>query len=377
MTITNTSHSSFKIGELTKGCVYCVEGKKLVLFITGICPRKCWYCPVADNKLQNDVIYANERLITKPEEAIEEAKLCDSVGAGITGGEPLCKLERTVEYIKALKKEFGESFHIHLYTSFDLVNKDNLKQLFDAGLDEIRFHPDLNDEENWKKVETAKKFSWKIGIEIPCIPDKKQETYKLIDFFKDQVDFINLNELEAADTEFNKVFAKGYKTKDELSYGVLGSEEFGLEILQRYSGENLNIHFCTSRLKNTEQLGNRIKLRAKNVKKHYDLVTSEGTLIRGAIYTEKPGFKYQEFLKEKQKNKQDEVKKLKLLKERLATFLRVPKKDLDVDERKFRILTSKKIVEKYKDKIKQENLIPTIVEELATYDLFEIEIDFL
>lgn len=396
--ITKTGHSSFKIGELTKGCVYCVEGRKLVLFITGICPRKCWYCPVADNKLQSDQIYANERLIHTPAEAIEEAKLCDAIGAGITGGDPLARLDRTIEYIKALKQEFKKSFHIHLYTSFDLITESNLKQLYDAGLDEIRFHPDFESTTAWKKIDIlvnlknlrdakdskeslsiAKKFDWKIGIEIPCIPDKKEQTYKLIDFFKDKVDFINLNELEAADTEHNLIFDKGYKTKDELSYGIAGSEEFGLEILQKYSDENknLNIHFCTSRLKNTDQLGNRIKLRANHIKKHYDLVTPEGTLIRGAIYTEKPGFNYQEFLKEKQKDKIAEIKKLRSLKEKLATELRISKKDFDIDEKKFRILTTRKIVDKYKDKLKSQNLIPAIVEELATHDLFEIELDFL
>lgn len=390
---TKTKHSSFKIGELTKGCVYCVEGRKLVLFITGICPRNCWYCPVADNKYQNDAVYANERPVKNIDEVIHEARITEAKGAGITGGDPLAKLDRTVEYIKGLKKEFGKNFHIHLYTSFDLVNEENLEKLFDAGLDEIRLHPDFNENEafsvcrkssrifqhdedkNWKRIEIVKKFKWKIGIEIPCIPDFREKTFKLIEYFKDKVDFINLNELEAADTEHNGVFDKGYKAKDELSYGISGSEELGLEILQEYLHTPLNIHFCTSRLKNAEQFGNRIKIRAKNVKKHYDIATNEGTLIRGAIYTEKPSFGYQEKLR--LKNKEQEIRILKDLKSKLATGLRIPKKDFDVDEIKYRLLCSRRIIYRYKDKIKALGLFPAIVEELATHDLFEIEIDFI
>ncbi len=328
-----------------------------------------------DNKYQNDVVYANERPVKNLDEVIHEAKLTEAKGAGITGGDPLAKLDRTIEYIKALKKEFGKNFHIHLYTSFDLVNEETLKKLFDAGLDEIRFHPDFDSNKNWKKIEIAKKFKWSVGIEIPCIPDFREKTFKMLEFFKDKVDFINLNELEAADTEHNQVFNKGYKVKDELSYGISGSEELGLEILQEYLHTPLNIHFCTSRLKNTEQLGNRIKIRAKNVKKHYDIATGEGTLIRGAIYTEKPSFSYLENLK--LKNKEQELRKLKDLKSSLATTLRIPKKDFDVDEMKYRLLCSRRIIYRYKDKIKALGLFPAIVEELATHDLFEIEIDFI
>jgi pyruvate formate-lyase activating enzyme-like uncharacterized protein len=47
---------------------------------------------------------------------------------------PISKASRTCDYIKLLKKEFGKSFHIHLYTPMNLVDEKSLKALYDADL---------------------------------------------------------------------------------------------------------------------------------------------------------------------------------------------------------------------------------------------------
>ena len=160
------------------------ENEKLVLFITGLCGQKCFYCPVSEHKFGADDVYADEWKLSKDpaqadQELLEECRLIEAKGAGITGGDPLATLAKTTHYIQLLKKQFGKSFHIHLYTSFDLVNENNLKELFDAGLDEIRFHADFYNKNKWNNIYIAKKFNWKIGIEIPCIPDLKKETYEI------------------------------------------------------------------------------------------------------------------------------------------------------------------------------------------------------
>jgi uncharacterized protein len=101
----NKTHS-YNLGALCQGCKQCVKGIKIVVYITGICPRQCFYCPLSDQKKDKDVIYANERLCAngkidskKENEAlkqiVEEAKISNSKGAGITGGDPLARLGRT------------------------------------------------------------------------------------------------------------------------------------------------------------------------------------------------------------------------------------------------------------------------------------------
>src|SRR3989338_7397108 len=177
---------SYNTKKLPKGCQYCVKGEKLVLFVTGICPRKCYFCPVSDDKIGKDVTYANELKIENinenMNEIIKEAKNMNAKGMGITGGDPLSRIDRTVECIKLLKKTFGKKFHIHLYTSLNLATEQNLQKLYEAGLDEIRFHLDLDSEKFWKNIERAKKYTWDIGVEIPMIPTKQEEIQKVIDY---------------------------------------------------------------------------------------------------------------------------------------------------------------------------------------------------
>jgi uncharacterized protein len=334
-----TKFCSYKNGDMARGCQLCVRGRKLVLFITGICPRNCYFCPLSDEKYQKDVIYANERPIEDLKEIIEESKLCSSQGCGITGGDPLSKFERTIEAIKLLKAEF-KNYHIHLYTSLNLVDEDKLKQLEEAGLDEIRYHLDLEDDSLWEKVKIQTKMSK--GIEIPVVPKINYE--KIIDYVKDFVDFINLNELEYSDAECNKLEEKGFVTKDDYSYGILGSEELALELLEKYP--KLNIHYCTCKLKDSIQLSNRIKLRAKNVKLDCDILNGE-TLIRGAIYGD-------DDLQTMQNNLSKHMKTI-------------------IDEKKNRLLCKRGDLKKKVKLIKKLGYKPVIVEDLATYDFLEIE----
>lgn len=370
--IKNTQYYSKTIGTLPQGCQLCVEGKKLVLVVTGLCISKCYYCPLSDQKKDKDLVWANEWQTDKDEDIIKEAELCNSKGAGFTGGDPLIKLERTLHYIKLLKFHFGDRFHIHLYTPLDLVTKDKLKQLEAAGLDEIRFHPNIEKKHLWKNLEFAKDLKIDKGVEIPVVPGKKQETIELLDFIKNKVSFLNLNELEMSDA--NCCNLSNHTTKNSLSYGVKGSEELALDLLE-YCDKNteLNVHYCTTRLKDRVQLGERIKRRAKNIKKHYDTVTDEGMLIRGAIYLDelKPGTGYRRTLNELNLiSKQNIIKKLKTLQSQL-------KFNTDIDEIKPRLICSRKNLEKKLKNIKSLKLVPAIVEEYPTYDAIEVEVEFI
>ena len=376
-----TPYFSWKLGPLPKGCQLCVQGKKLVLFITGLCPRKCFYCPISDKKSQKDVIYANEWPIKENElETIfKEAELCGAKGAGITGGDPLVKLERTVTLIKNFKQRFGQHFHIHLYTSLNLITEETLKHLYYSGLDEIRVHPDLDDRTLWPKISLLKKFSWDVGVEIPLIPTKEMETKKLIDLIQDKVDFLNINELEISDTNANHLVEKHFLPKDSMSYGVKGSGELGIELLN-YVEKNypqFNVHYCTTTLKDRVQLAERIKRRAKNIKEIFDVVTEEGMLRRGAIYL--PEISPQTTRETLEKIKQNEklanqfLEKLDFLKKELLKKFHLTRTKIDVQ--KLRILLSQKDVKRYAKEIKKLNLIPALVEEYPTHDGLEIEIE--
>ena len=392
MPIKENKYHSYNVGLLPKGCQYCVKGEKLVLFVTGLCPRKCNFCPVSDEKYQKDIVFANERKVNGYNDSndfefndsgfngiVKEAELMDAKGAGITGGDPLCKLERTVEYIKKLKETFGSEFHIHLYTSLDLVNKDVLHKLLQAGLNEIRFHLDLDDSKLWKNLELAKQFSWDVGVEIPLIPGKETETRKIVDYIYDKVDFLNLNELEMADNEHSSLLEEGFETKGEMSYAVKDSLESGLGVLEyvREKDYPLKVHLCTAKLKDAVQLSNRIKREAEGARKSFDIVDMEGMLSRGALYLPelKPGFGYREKLG--QVDKKVFVEKLKSLFTKIKNKLKLNEEDIFLDKEKPRILLSKKLVKKKKNCFSGLGLVPAIVKEYPTADQLEIEVEFL
>lgn len=263
---------------LSKGCKLCQEGAKMVLFITGICGKNCFYCPIS-NERKADITYANERLINSDKDMIEEALQMEALGTGITGGEPLLKPDKVLRYIKLLKEEFGESHHIHLYTALP-VDGDLMKKLAFAGLDEIRFHPPAemwsdNMDNYVSSIKIAVDAGVETGLEIPAVKGAKE-----VARIANEMDcFLNLNELEFSDTNSEQMKARGYILRDEISNAVAGSYEIGMEILQITEKG----HLCTSRYKDAVQLRRRLLRIAERVCREFDEITEDGTLVYGVI----------------------------------------------------------------------------------------------
>ena len=279
-------------GRLAKGCRICGKGAKLVLFATGTCPFNCFYCPISEARRGKERAFANERPILKDEDLLEEARIMDALGAGITGGDPLSS-GRTAHYIKLLKQNFS-NFHIHLYTRMNDPKK--LSSVFEAGVDEIRFH--------FTDPRPALDFSWKVGAEVPVIPGWEASLKNYILFLNDLgIEFINLNELEFSESNYLALRKRGFKPKSELSYGVKGSEELALKLIRWSQDEGLGIsvHYCSSETKIAVQLKERYRRSARNIAKPFEVVTEEGTIVVGITdfspsteeFLKKRGFKYE------------------------------------------------------------------------------------
>ncbi|GIR00233.1 MAG: hypothetical protein CM15mP8_4300 [Methanobacteriota archaeon] len=59
-------------------------------------------------------MFANERRCNDWSEVIEEARAMNATGTGITGGDPMLDMEKSLEAIRQLKSAFGKKNHIHL-----------------------------------------------------------------------------------------------------------------------------------------------------------------------------------------------------------------------------------------------------------------------
>lgn len=378
--IENTKYFSKKIGDLPKGCKQCVLGKKTVIFITGICPRNCFYCPISSSRKNTDVIFINEVPLESETDfntIFEESESHNSTGAGITGGDPLSKLNRTVKFIEKLKEHFGKDYHIHLYTSLDLVNHESLKKLYDAGLDEIRFHLDLYSKKLWDKLSLAKEFSWDIGVEIPVVPDTEKKTKDLIDFINDKVMFLNLNELEFSETNESELVFRGYDVKNNYSYAVKRSSDTALRLMKYVEKKkyNLRVHFCTAQLKDGVQLLNRMRLKAENLKLDTDIKTKSGTLIRGCIFLKELSPKK---LKTTEILGNQDPKIIEQLKDAKSNLESNFKEKIHLDTRKKRLLVSaKKLTMLYENQKLPTLYDYVIIEEYPTFDAIELDLNFL
>ncbi len=327
------------LGNLPKGCKLCTRGSKMVLFVTGKCNYKCFYCPISE-KRRGGGTWANERPIKKDEEILDEAKRMKAEGASLTGGEPLLEIDKCVHYISLLKKTFGPHFHIHLYTYGKLATSSNLKKLHDAGLDEIRFHS------NFDNLEKALKYDWDVGAEVPTLPGQEKQLKALIDRLSGKA-YINLNELEFSGTNTDELFKQGFEAKDEWSYGVKGSEELALKLLDYAKSKNISVHYCSSRFKDSIQYRARLKRTAQNIKKIYEKVTTDGLLLKGVI---------------KGKNLAD-------LKQKLIKDLSISPDYISLDKTKKRLETSVSIAERAAKK----GFEAAIIHEFPTSDRYESE----
>jgi len=271
----NTSEDLPPHSRLSAGCKLCYEGAKLVLFLTGLCHRDCWYCPLSQERKNRDAIYANEHLISSPEEMIRVAQRMSALGTGITGGEPFFFPDRLIEYAKALKKEFGPEHHIHLYTGM-APDKDIIRSI--AGfVDEIRFHPpgelwaNLKETPFHQSIRFAKDAGLDVGIEVPSLPN--------IDDLKEYlpcIDFLNINELEWGDFNADEMRSRGYLLRGDISNAVQGGWE---------SAKNMadlpKVHWCSSDFKDRVQLRMRLRRIAANTAREFDEITDDGTIIYG------------------------------------------------------------------------------------------------
>jgi pyruvate formate-lyase activating enzyme-like uncharacterized protein len=332
--------------RLAEGCRICKQGAKMVLLITGKCNTGCFYCPISQRKRGRDVIFANELKASNMEDVLQEARMIGARGTGITGGDPLFVLDRTLTHIRALKEAFGPKHHIHLYTSN--INRAAYLQLVEAGLDELRVHPapaTWAHPEKTGLAEAVEGLGIPAGIEVPAIPDRGEELRTLLNYCAlSGLDFANLNELEFSETNAVRMRNQGYHVKGDLSAAAAGSEEMAIELVETVRG--IPVHYCSSSFKDSVQLRRRLIRRARRIARPSDLITEDGTLLKGVI------------------------EKDLTLARRMLDEEGVPRRLVRVDEEKHRLEVAPWVLEELASSLPMPSFI---VEEYPTADRLEVE----
>jgi pyruvate formate-lyase activating enzyme-like uncharacterized protein len=265
------------IGTLSRGCQLCHEGAKMVLFLTGRCDRTCWYCPLSRERKRSDILFANDQECPDPVQILSEAHRMSALGTGITGGEPLLRLDRLVTCCRLLKEEFGNDHHIHLYTGHAPTHEE--LSALSGIVDELRFHPpyeswpDIMSTEFIQSARKAKELGFSVGIEVPALPGLGSLIAALPD-----LDFLNINELEWGDLNSGEMRKRGHQLTDSVHNAVLGAREWAADICQYEK-----VHWCSSSFKDAVQLRKRLIRIAENTARSFDEITDDGTVVYGII----------------------------------------------------------------------------------------------
>ncbi len=288
--------SKLYTGFLSRGCLHCIEGDWACNFINRLCNRDCFFC-----KRSHRIIREEPEAETwgfffpDPSAHITYLKTFNIGGVSFSGGEPLLVRARLLEHLKAVRKEFGDSVYIWMYTNGDLVDREILEQLRDAGLQEIRFNIAAR-EYDLDPAVLAKKFIPVVTVEIPCIPEDHEQLKALLPVMEEAgIDFLNIHQLTVEEQNCRDLIHRDYHfTGFYPGISVFESEICALKLLLYAcdSGTKLPVNYCSSAYKQRYQGRGFRKQRASAFPRGYEELTDTG--YRRRISVSAPREKIQE-----------------------------------------------------------------------------------
>ena len=270
--------SKLDCDNLSPGCRACLEGNWSCLFITGNCNCRCFYCPTAQDV--GGAPGTNNLDFAKVDDYVDYLARFGFTGASISGGEPLLVMEKSLKYLRAIRRRLGDGVHLWLYSNATLLTRDIAQRLRDAGLDEIRVDIGATDY-SLDQLRLAVGIIPHITVEIPAIPEEAVRLQqKLSEMAESGVNYLNLHQLRLTNHNYLHLAGRGYTFLHGERVTVLESELTALELL-RYSLDHklaLPVNYCSFVYKNRFQgAAGRRRAGAQIVKK-YEEVTASGYL---------------------------------------------------------------------------------------------------
>jgi hypothetical protein len=262
--------------EISKGCSICGAGKWSCLFITNKCNANCFYCPA--KQTDDEPPGTHGLTFETAEDYAAYVNHFEFKGVSFSGGEPLLYFDRTLEYLKAVRKNCDPEIYIWMYTNGILADRDKFQKLADAGLNEVRFDIGATGF-SLDKIAFAKGIIPIITIEIPAVPEETERMKQLLpEIIEAGVNNLNLHQLRLTRHNVKKLVQKGYTIIPSERPIVLESELAALEILNYAKSQNLNIgiNYCSFHFKNRfQKAGFRIEIaKAYGIAK--DLISENG-----------------------------------------------------------------------------------------------------
>jgi pyruvate formate-lyase activating enzyme-like uncharacterized protein len=232
----------FQKGRLSLGCQLCQIGQIMPIYVTMKCNLRCHFCPISRDLLQKDVCVMLGQSVSNLATIVERCK--NFRGASLSGGEPLVRFDRVINIIRLLKREYGEGFHIHMYTNGSFLNESVLVKLEEVGLDEIR--PSTFDA---KTFEMLAHTTMDVTIETPVAEYRKAKIMKLMEYMETTgLKRLVLTEMEVTKANLQSFLQRGYKINFDKN-ALEDSTPTAMSILEWASTNNIKVdmYYCTAK----------------------------------------------------------------------------------------------------------------------------------
>ena len=264
--------------QLSPGCRLCVEGSWSCLFINGRCNLRCFYCPSSQDDIGEPT--TNNLGFSSPDNYLEYLNHFGFRGFSLSGGEPLLTPERSLDYLRFVKKHLGDKIHSWIYTNGSLVTHDLLARLRDCGLDEIRFDIGALNYSLAKAI-LAVGIIPIVTVEIPAVPEEKSALKITLKQMADAgINFLNLHQLRLTDYNYPHFKKRPYTYLHDEKITVLESELTALELIKHAQDEQLElpINYCSFVYKNRYQKTAARARGAADMGRSHEQVTAAGYL---------------------------------------------------------------------------------------------------
>jgi pyruvate formate-lyase activating enzyme-like uncharacterized protein len=238
---------------VSPGCRLCGEGHWSCLFVNNRCNCNCFYCPAP----QVDTAIPETQGLTfdTPENYIAYIKKMGFKGVALSGGEPLLTFDKTIDFLAKIKKEFGSSVYVWMYTNGTLLDEEKATILAKTGLDEIRFDLTATDY-NTKKLKLALGKIPNVTVEIPAIPEEIEQLKNMVvELDSLGVNYLNLHQIRLTPYNLKNLLNRNYTFLHGHRVTVLESELAALEIISFVfkQGLKLPVNYCSFHYKNHYQ----------------------------------------------------------------------------------------------------------------------------
>jgi pyruvate formate-lyase activating enzyme-like uncharacterized protein len=262
--------------QISKGCQLCGAGLWSCLFITGKCNGNCFYCPTSQ---AIDELPSSQGLtFLTPASYAEYVNHFGFKGVSFSGGEPLLYADRVLNYLKAVRQMASPDIYTWMYTNGILAESKVFKALASAGLNEIRFDIGATNYQ-LDKILLAKGIIPKLTIEIPAVPEEKEQLMALLPkMVKAGVTNLNLHQLRLTPYNVAKLSKHPYTYVAAEKPIVLESELAALEIMVHAQKLQLpiGVNYCSFFFKNRFQSAGFRKLAGAKLPNVNGIATERG-----------------------------------------------------------------------------------------------------